>query len=123
MNPLGQNEIDIVLNIMYLEPQPREIRYHTERLGMVSFDELYANLMVEVEARTAMIQELYTAETRTPRTDKMVSANSDPSTEEYADLSSFCRILEIERDSLEYQLSYANSRIQSLEEFCEGRQP
>lgn len=45
----------------------------------------------------------------TPRTDIMLSGNSDPSPDEYSDLSNFCR-------QLERELTKANEQLEVYEE-------
>ncbi len=64
---VSRTALETVLDIakqrlMRIDPDPKLVRYETERLGMVSFDELYANLMVEAEATDIMRRKLYSAE-------------------------------------------------------------
>lgn len=51
---------------------------------------------------------------QTPRTDLMVSGNSDPSADEYADLSIFCRQLERETITLQSTLSSHEQTIERM---------
>ena len=46
-----------------------------------------------------------------PRTDIMVTGNSDPSSDEYGDLADFARQLERESDALRLALAAAESRV------------